>query len=253
VPYPIVALVGYTNAGKSTLFNRAASASVFAKDMPFATLDTTLRAMRTPGGREIILSDTVGFISDLPTELVASFRATLEEVAEADVLVHVRDIADPETVAMKRDVEEILERILKEREARPPVVEAWNKVDLLGDEDRASALARAAASLPRDGVHAIAVSALSGEGIEALFAAIEAELAAGSRVRALRLGPGDGAARAWLFERGAVLSEDVGEDGSSLIEARLGGEDEARFAARFGQALLAGPLAGPVPPPGAEA
>ena len=146
MPYPVIALVGYTNAGKSTLFNRSASADVFAKDMPFATLDTTLRAVRTPTGRDVILSDTVGFITDLPTELVAAFRATLEEVAQADLLVHVRDIAHQDSDNQKRDVEEVLERVLKDAEHRPPMIEAWNKIVAVDGERAAYLHTRVAAS-----------------------------------------------------------------------------------------------------------
>jgi GTPase len=250
VPYPVVALVGYTNAGKSTLFNRAASASVFAKDMPFATLDTTLRALRLPSGREVLLSDTVGFISDLPTELVAAFRATLEEVAEADVLVHVRDIADAETEAMKADVEEILERILEGRDRRPPVVEAWNKCDLLGPDDLEDARARARTSLARDGIPAVPVSALTGEGIAALLETVAAQLSADARPRSLVLPAGAGAARAWLYGRGAVLEEEADEEGRLVLSVRLTGEDEARLLARFGIAAAAIPGGMPVGVPG---
>jgi len=135
VPYPVIALVGYTNAGKSTLFNRATNADVLAKDMLFATLDTTSRGLKTPSGREIILSDTVGFITDLPHELIAAFRATLEEVAEADILLHVRDISSNETMAQKKDVDDILENILADKELIPAIIEVWNKSDLLSPEE----------------------------------------------------------------------------------------------------------------------
>ena len=229
-----MALVGYTNAGKSTQFNRAASARVFAKDMPFATLDTTLRALKLPGGREVILSDTVGFISDLPTELVAAFRATLEEVAEADVLVHVRDIADSETEAMKTDVEAILETVLESRATPAPVIEAWNKTDRLTGEDLAGMQARAATSLARDGLVAVPVSALTGDGVSELLAAVEAELSGNARAVELVLAASDGAARAWLYGRGAVAGEEALDDGRLRLSARLSPEDEARFRARFG-------------------
>eukprot|EP01038_Epipyxis_sp_PR26KG_P014488 gene14488-19449_t len=202
VPYPVIALVGYTNAGKSTLFNRAASADVLAKDMPFATLDTTLRAVRTPTGRDVILSDTVGFITDLPTELVAAFRATLEEVAQADLLVHVRDIAHAESDNQRRDVELVLDRVLSEHESRPPLIEAWNKIDALDEDGAAFVRARATASGLDGTAQGLCVSALTGEGVKDLFALIDSELALDARPVDLVIGPDQGAARAWLFRKG---------------------------------------------------
>jgi GTP-binding protein HflX len=240
-PWPIVALVGYTNAGKSSLFNRATDAAVLAKDMPFATLDTTLRAVRTPQGRNILLSDTVGFITDLPTELVAAFRATLEEVAEADILIHVRDIAHAETEGQKRDVEEVLERILSERDARPPLIEAWNKLDLLDEEARAQVLGRAKASGIDGSVEAVAISALTGEGVEALFARVDAELGAGGRAIAVVLstamGADQGAARAWLHRKGVVRAESAADGGDLHLDARMSPDDLARFKAAFPDAV----------------
>ncbi len=207
VPYPVVALVGYTNAGKSTLFNRLTGADVMAKDMLFATLDPTMRAVRLEGGLEVILSDTVGFISDLPPQLVAAFRATLEEVLEADLIVHVRDIAHPETEAQAADVAAILADLGVGEDV--PVLEFWNKIDLLPPDDPALAVASR-----REGV--FAVSALSGAGLAPALAAVAGLLDAARRRETLVLGHAEGRARAWLFEAGVVEDEAPGEDGSVL-------------------------------------
>ncbi|AUQ58424.1 GTP-binding protein HflX [Phaeobacter inhibens] len=209
IPYPIVALVGYTNAGKSTLFNRLTGAEVMAKDMLFATLDPTMRRVQLPDGPEIILSDTVGFISDLPTELVAAFRATLEEVLAADVVVHVRDISHDETQNQAADVEGILASLgVDDSRAR---LEVWNKLDLLDDEQ---AEARRQRAEREDGIHAI--SAISGEGLEDLLADITSQLRLIRHEDEITLTFAQGKQRAWLFEQDVVQSETQTEIGFEL-------------------------------------
>jgi GTP-binding protein HflX len=209
VPYPIVALVGYTNAGKSTLFNRLTGADVFVKDMLFATLDPTMRGVQLPDGTEIILSDTVGFISDLPTQLVAAFRATLEEVLDADLILHVRDISHAQTQEQAADVAAILTELgVSETAAR---LEVWNKLDLVPDEAR-EAVATAAARKP--GLHAI--SAITGEGLDDLLGAISGALAPPRHQTALIVPHAQGRKRAWLYAQGIVMSEDQGEDGTTV-------------------------------------
>ncbi|WP_170413755.1 GTPase HflX [Ruegeria atlantica] len=209
VPYPIVALVGYTNAGKSTLFNRLTGAEVMAKDMLFATLDPTMRRVELPDGPEVILSDTVGFISNLPTELVAAFRATLEEVLGADIVVHVRDISHAETEAQAQDVETILTSLGVDDER--PRLEVWNKIDLLNDDEREATFARA----DRD-PSIFAISAVTGEGLKPLLAEIAIKLQGVRHETVLTLGFAEGDKRAWLFRQDVVRSEEQTDDGFQL-------------------------------------
>jgi GTP-binding protein HflX len=206
VPFPVVALVGYTNAGKSTLFNRMTGAEVLAKDMLFATLDPTMRAIILPTGRKIIASDTVGFISDLPTQLVAAFRATLEEVLEADLILHVRDISHPETAEQAADVGDILASLGVDKAV--PMFEVWNKLDLV-DPPARGALAVQAGN--REGVFPI--SALTGEGLPALLEAVSAAFDEEKTGRRLLLPFSEGRKRAWLHGEGVVTQEVQGEDG----------------------------------------
>ncbi len=231
VPHPTVALVGYTNAGKSTLFNRLTGAEVLAKDLLFATLDPTQRTIRLPQGRPAIISDTVGFISDLPHELVEAFRATLEEVAEADLILHVRDIASPDSPAQARDVEAVLDRI-PETEGKPRrILEVWNKIDLVDDDERGLVVARALNTDDR----AVAVSAVTGEGVEALRERI-AELIDDEPEIDLTLEPSQGEALAWLYQNGRVLARVTEDDGRVRVKVRLHTAALGRFERMFGQA-----------------
>ncbi len=222
VPFPIVALVGYTNAGKSTLFNRLTGAEVMVKDMLFATLDPTMRRIElSGGGPEVILSDTVGFISDLPTELVAAFRATLEEVLAADLIVHVRDISHIETEGQAADVRAILESLGVDQAT--PVIEVWNKIDLLDADARAAILIQAAR---REDVQAL--SAVTGEGMADLAQVITDGLSGGLHETVIELGFEDGRRRAWLFDKGVVEKEVAGEHGYEL-HLRWSVTQEAQF------------------------
>ncbi|WP_341703221.1 GTPase HflX [Ferrovibrio sp.] len=209
VPYPVVALVGYTNAGKSTLFNRLTAAEVFAKDLLFATLDPTMRTVRLPSGRNVILSDTVGFISDLPTHLVAAFRATLEEVIAADVILHVRDMSHPDCAAQAADVRDVLQSLGIGEDSRHRMLEAWNKADRLEPEARANLQNQAARQ-----ENAIALSALDGQGCDTLLQRIDAMLADDRVELDLTVDAADGAAIAWLHRHGEVL--DMREDNGRL-------------------------------------
>jgi GTP-binding protein HflX len=202
VPYATVALVGYTNAGKSTLFNRLTGESVLARDMPFATLDPTMRAIALPSGRRAILSDTVGFIADLPTQLVAAFRATLEEVLDADLILHVRDITHPETELQAANVRAILAELGVGEAAQRRIIEVWNKADRL-DAAQTEATRQVAGRTPRVRL----ISALTGEGLPELLGTIDAELAEPVEDETIRLGFDQGRQRAWLFDRNLVCSE----------------------------------------------
>lgn len=230
VPYPIVAIVGYTNAGKSTLFNKITGAGVLAMDQVFATLDPTMRELKLPSARKIILSDTVGFISDLPTMLVAAFRATLEEVIEADLILHVRDIAHQETQAQAHDVEKVLSDLgIDMLPTDNHILEVWNKVDLL-DADRLIELQHEAARNER---HPVLVSAHTGSGLDDLFAAIDKRLGRADEVLDVIIPGHQGALIAWLYENAEVMTRTSGDDGALHMRLRLASEKKDRIIAQL--------------------
>ncbi len=231
VPYRLAALVGYTNAGKSTLFNRLTRAEVQAADMLFATLDPTLRAIVLPHGGRVMLSDTVGFISDLPTMLVAAFRATLEEVVEADVIIHVRDVSHEDAEAQRGDVETVLRQLEIDVEGGRRLIEVWNKIDRLGEEAR-EGLVNLAARQPAE-TRPILVSATTGEGIDELLRAIEDRLAAARVVLRLVVESSDGAGISWLHRHGEVLDKTPREDGRMDITVRVDAARRDEVLGRF--------------------
>ncbi|MCC0008506.1 MAG: GTPase HflX [Hyphomicrobiaceae bacterium] len=233
VPYPVVAIVGYTNAGKSTLFNRLTGAEVLAMDQVFATLDPTMREVKLASGRRIILSDTVGFISDLPTMLVAAFRATLEEVIDADLILHVRDISHEESQAQADDVNEVLTSLgIDLTPAENHVLEVWNKIDRLSPVTRTEAENAARFRSPRP----VLVSAVTGEGLASLLDAIDARLGVTDEIVTVPIGAGDGKLRAWLYENADVIATEEREDGSASFTVRIPADRKGRLDARIQKA-----------------
>lgn len=230
VPYPIVALVGYTNAGKSTLFNRLTKADVFAKDQLFATLDPTMRSIKLAGGQNIILSDTVGFISDLPHELVEAFHATLEEVLEAQVVVHVRDIAHPDTEAQAQDVHDVLKELgLDEEALHGRAIEVRNKADLLDPVDHDAQINQTRRMDGKDGA-VVLLSAVTGEGVHGFLSQVEAALSHGHDILDVTLTTGDGKTMAWLYAHGDVIEREDFDDGRVRLVVKISPADASRFA-----------------------
>ena len=226
MPYPVVALVGYTNAGKSTLFNRITGAHVAVEDKLFATLDPTLRGVRLPSGRRVILSDTVGFISELPTSLVAAFRATLEEVREADVIVHVRDASHRDSEEQRNDVHAVLGELGLAAAVDDGLIEAANKIDLMSGDER-----QRLANLSERDPRLVPLSAVTGEGCDALLEVLDARLSLGRRILDYSIALDDGAAIAWLYDHDEVLSR-VDDGGRAHLRIGLDPANAARFERR---------------------
>jgi GTP-binding protein HflX len=236
-PIPVVAIVGYTNAGKSTLFNRLTGAAVSARDQVFQTLDPTMRRLELPSGRRAVLSDTVGFIADLPTQLVAAFRATLEEVVEANLILHVRDISHPETEAQRHDVERVLADLGIDTDAADaPVLEVWNKADRLAGP----ALAEARRAVARGERRPALVSALTGSGIDVLLEAVDARLGAGDEILTVEIPARAGRLLSWLHAHAEVLGEEASEEtGAVTARFRIDPANRGKFAGQLKRAGLA--------------
>ncbi len=223
VPYPIVALVGYTNAGKSTLFNMLTGANVFAEDLPFATLDPTMRALKLPSDDEIILSDTVGFISNLPTQLIEAFRATLEQVSYADIILHVRDISSEHTDSQKQDVIHVLKEMNIDYDHDDRIIEVWNKIDRLDDGGQRD--------FPE---HVLPISAITGEGVEKLLSSVSEFLGRNKKSVTLQLNPSEGQAISWLHENADVIEEKYDEEtGQIVMHMRISDKDLGQYNSKF--------------------